>query len=578
LKKSWKQAASAVLIASLLWSAPGGAAAEAAQEQLTAPAEQPSKHQLTESLNVELKSAVVDKNNGSTRIALVIRMNNQGTKLTRVPEYELRVSTNEGVEYTLVPSELNARSIQPKDTEDLSYMLTLEPRDGLQLEEIRFVDIDIYVYPQLETVQLAMPVAAAAASGEAEMQGTGPITKWGEALRLPESPSISFTPVSLLNDFAADGAPTAVLKLLVHNEAKQMETVPEFVLEGWDAEQAFEGKRIEAVPPTLQPGEKTYLHYAIPVRMDTTLKELRLATVQKFVQKDLNGQPETISYSVKQGTILLPQAGRVLERMSMEYQNGTAIQFDPMNALIHPQLDVALVDLHLHENEGDGYQTSLAKFKLTNKSDRPLPVPLFQTELASSEGYSYAGIRQSSSVSQLMPGTSYVFTYSFAIPSSEKGDDLVLRLFDAKTAAPFKTTIAAIPVQVNPLSDSGLLDFYPFTVKVENYTVSPVLYMTPNITYTYYLKLGLDIKRKEQVVVDENFSKMKIELVDSLGKVLGAKYLKFIGVDRLVTGQQTIKFENLTTEQLDNSISVRIYEAMDTGSGEAKRFITELKP
>lgn len=63
---------------------------------------------------------------------------------------------------------------------------------------------------------------------------------------------------------------------------------------------------------------------------------------------------------------------------------------------------------------------------------------------------------------------------------------------------------------------------------------------TSPITYTYRLKLNLDIEREKKMIVDKDFSKMWMELIDPTGKLLSVKTLNFSGVNRLVSGMQFI--------------------------------------
>src|SRR5690606_15755162 len=99
----------------------------------------------------------------------------------------------------------------------------------------------------------------------------------------------------------------------------------------------------------------------------------------------------------------------------------------------------------------------------------------------------------------------------------------------------------------------------------------------PFISYSYKLILDLDIERVEDVVVDSGFSKLKIEIVDSFNKMLGSETIAFTGVDRLISGKQTILFNNIRTEQHQYPLTIHIYEVIDTPSGEASRLIETLQ-
>lgn len=87
----------------------------------------------------------------------------------------------------------------------------------------------------------------------------------------------------------------------------------------------------------------------------------------------------------------------------------------------------------------------------------------------------------------------------------------------------------------------------------------------------------MDLIRDPKVLVDGNFSKLKFELVDPAGSILGSKTFPFTGTDRLVNGKQTLTFNNLTTDQIQNNIIVNVYEVLSTPAGDVDRLIAELK-
>jgi hypothetical protein len=113
---------------------------------------------------------------------------------------------------------------------------------------------------------------------------------------------------------------------------------------------------------------------------------------------------------------------------------------------------------------------------------------------------------------------------------------------------------------------------------MKNWTLSQ-LTMTgaTGFSYKYKLILDMDVTRENEVVLDNNFSMLKFELVDALGKSLGSSSFPFTGTNRLVSGSQELTFSNLTQNQIQNNVSIKVYEAVTTPTGEVDRFITELK-
>lgn len=87
----------------------------------------------------------------------------------------------------------------------------------------------------------------------------------------------------------------------------------------------------------------------------------------------------------------------------------------------------------------------------------------------------------------------------------------------------------------------------------------------------------MDFTRDPEVIVDNNFSKLKFELVDGSGSSLGSSSFPFTGTNRLVSGTQSLSFNNLTQNQVQNNVSIRVYESVTTPNGDMDRFIAELK-
>lgn len=109
-----------------------------------------SRYQLTESLQVDVKSVLNEPTTEGTKIGAVVRYYNAGERLVGVPEYEVRVKTNEGLEYIMRPSQANARNIQPKETIELSYLNVVDRYDEFALNELSWSDVDEFVYPKVE--------------------------------------------------------------------------------------------------------------------------------------------------------------------------------------------------------------------------------------------------------------------------------------------------------------------------------------------------------------------------------------------------------------------------------------------
>jgi hypothetical protein len=261
------------------------------------------------------------------------------------------------------------------------------------------------------------------------------------------------------------------------------------------------------------------------------------------------------------------------------YTLGQAFTFYSGSKLIDPNLEVSVVELNGHTNADNGYQTVIAKFKFLNKSNETLALPSFDTSLTDTSGTSFPGTRQTTSLTQLIPDSAYVYSYSYMLPPTATGA-FKLSILDASNSTKVKLPIADYKVTVNqtgeddPNAISKLLSFYPYTVNIENWELSSVY---SSNAYTYKLKLGLDIQKVVDVIVDNTFATMEFELIDGRERVLGSTTQQLQGTGKLISGAQTITFTDIKSEQLDYPLTLRIYENITTSTGIAKRLMATFK-
>lgn len=262
------------------------------------------------------------------------------------------------------------------------------------------------------------------------------------------------------------------------------------------------------------------------------------------------------------------------------YELGQAMVFDSGSHLIDPDLEVSVVELNAHTNEDNGYQTVIAKFKLLNKSSETLDLPEFETSLTDSAGTTYPGSRQTTtSLQQLIPNSAYVYSYSYLLPPGATGT-FKLSILDASNSANIQVPIADYQVTVkqtgdeNPYELQKVLSVYPYDVKIGYWTMS---YTYNNDAYTYKLRMDLDIQKADEVIVDESFSTLEFELVDSANRVLTSSTQQFLGTNKLISGTQTITFDSVDSDQFVSPLTVRVYESIETASGTAKRLVATLK-
>ncbi|TDG00306.1 hypothetical protein [Paenibacillus piri] len=575
MKRSWIRNFTKVAIgAALLLSVKAPLIASA--EDVPAILKAADVYQLSTTIKAQVKSVLNEKAADGTRIGAVVRLFNSGTTVTRVPDYEVRMKTEGGVEYTLRPSTVNAAAIQPRETVELSYMIVVDRADDFSLRELSWADVDEFEYPRKESIVLTIPVSSLEWKGAQASADMTAARKWGEPFKIPVlSSALEYTPVNVIRQNTQQGLVNIVV-LLVENKGSMKETLPGFTISGKTDKKMYSGSRLGQDSVSLDPGEKQLVYYAIPTENNVDLTSLTVMTPELFAESIQTN----INYTVGRISIQLPaniNLSGVMEQPE-PYQTGKPIKFDPYNKLIRPEVNVSLVELHMHKAEGDGYKTVIAKYKLENRSENPLPVPGFTAELTGSDGHNYLGTRQSTAVQTLVPNLSYVISYSFNVPDSESGDRMIMKMMDSQSVAPYNVPIAVFQTSVQKEVDDQALPFYPFTVKLLDWSLgSSLLPSSSGLTYAYKLRLNLDIARLDNVVIDQNFSKMKVEIIDSQGRVLGAESTSFTGVSRLTSGWQTINFNSLRTEQFEYPLTVCLYESIDTPFGEAKRLVKTLK-
>ncbi|MFE5321184.1 hypothetical protein ACFQ88_20995 [Paenibacillus sp. NPDC056579] len=567
--KKWKQI-TAVLVLLVSLFIPSASLLAIAQESQT-PAQ---NYTLPNSIKAAVKSILNEQVPEGTRVGAIVRLYNEGTRLIRVPDSEVRAKTAEGIQYTLRPSADNAINIQPKETVELSYMIVVDRDDAFDITELSWVDVDEFVSPRVEKPLLTIPVSSIEWRGDlGTLTDPSATIAWGEPFTIPAvSSALEFKPVSLSEENTPQG-PKTILSLLAVNKGDKKKPIADVRINAKSDKKVFVGTKLEKETAVLDAGEQQYIHYALPAGSKDELKSLTVLIPETFMIDDKT----KIEYTIGQLNVLLPGNGSAggSAAPADAYQWNEPIRFDKLNQIIQPEVSVALVGLHMHESVGGGFKAAVAKFKLQNRSDKPMPIPQFQAQLTSTGGNKYTGIRQTTVAETLVPNISYVMYYSFIVPSTENGDQLTMDILDGQTVAPYAIPIARFKTQIQPEKADGALAFYPFTVKVNSWKVD--VYMgsaKESLPYSYKLKLDLDIRLEDEAVVDKSFPKMKVVIVDGEGKIIGSKTLPFTGENQLVNGLQTIHMDSVLFEF---SQTLRLYETIDTPFGQADRLIATLQ-
>lgn len=570
-RKRWKTALLTIALSASLLSSALPISAEAALSPSAGSSGSGPLYLLTSGVRAELKTVALNKTASGTQIAAVVRLQNDGTARSRVPDFELRAASADGIDYGLAASSANVRSLMGKESADLTYLVTVDRQDEIGLTGLKFVEVDEYAYPKRETTLLEIPMPRVWNSAKSGFDRPSDPMAWGVPFQILGSGSrVVYTPVGY-REHNGPGEHIYVVTLLAENKGGNGETVESFRLDGKVADKMYAGRRIEKDPVTLAAGEKRYVHYAIPTGSGIVPDSLMLMTTGTFA----GAGPEAVAFEAGALEIAVP-AGRTEPVYTVgTYETGAPIAFDPLNRIIGADTEVSLVELHMHENEGAGFKSVVAKFKLHNKSGTTAALPAFGAEIVGTEGSSYAGSRQAQTSAVMMPNLSYVVSYSFMVPASEKGERLAIRLLDNESAAPYGSTIASLRAKVQEQSEDAVMSFYPFNVKLNYWTVSGMYNAAAG--YSYRMKLDLDVETIGNVVADANFSKLRIELTDTLGRVIGSQSIPFTGTNKLISGEQTIAFSNLYTDHYQYPLVIKLYETIDTPNGEANRLVRTLK-
>ncbi|MEW9701320.1 S-layer homology domain-containing protein [Paenibacillus sp. SI8] len=553
----------------------------------TIPAEDLTTYTLIGNTQAQIKGVLQEKTIDGWRVGAVIKLNNTSGSTVRIPDYELRVKAADGTVYTLQPSASNVRSILPQSDVTLSYMADISVKTDIQLKDLLWVDVDQKVYPKLETLLADAPIESIVWKGkDAVVKDSALLGNWGATFSAPGVTSaLKYAATDLSTQFTGQ-SPTYIVQVKVVNTGSYTETVPDFTLSGKAEGQSFIGKRVEEGAISLNAGEQKYIHFAITTDVDTKLNAFYVLSPASYLKQ---GQTTPISFYTGRIGFHLPAnggAGTNTGTSGGAYTYGTPMVFKQSNEFVNPSLAVSLQELHVTQNEETGNKTGLAKFSIINKGDKPIPVPAIDTELSGKDGYTYSGVRQTVSNQSIAPGSGVVVSYGYTIPASDQSDAYQLNVQGVLSGSAqgqsagttYKTTIASYNVNVQPADDHNSISLYPFNLNLKSWTLSQLTMMgSTGFAYTYKLNLDMDVVRNSEVEIDNNFSKLKFELVDATGKSLGSESFSFSGANRLVSGNQVLSFPNLTQSQIQSNVSIKVYEAVNTPSGEVDRFITDLK-
>ncbi|WP_284641746.1 hypothetical protein [Paenibacillus silviterrae] len=571
MRNSWYRNVTAALVAgSLLVAAVHPMNAVLGENAAVA---QGASFQLTETVVAEVKSVVNERTADGMRLGAVVKLSNQGKQLTRVPDYEVRLRSKDGVEYILQPSTLNPTAIQPLESVELQYMMMVETTSLISLDYLAWVDSDWDVYPKVEKEKLRIPIETKVWTGLSESnRGEASAYPWGKPFALPElADGLLFTPIGSYRQVGTQG-PVTIISLLVENTGSQEVTLPKLLLDGRAGSKVYKGARAGKTPERLAPQGKQYLYFAIPAEGNVELESAAVLTENTFQ----SGAQKTITYQVGWLTLQLPKAESTAAWFGRlpSYGLNQPIFLDLMHSLIHPNVEMSLVEMHLLEERGKNYKAVNAKLKLTNKGDSPLPLPSFRAELVNTQGLSYTGNRVGTTAETLLPQFGYIMNYTFVIPAEETGENLALRILDTKAVEPYSLPVGGFRAKVQQGGLNEDFDLYPFRIRLKDYYLQST-FNTGVFTLTMKAKLNLELEQEERVLADQGLSHLKLELTDATGKIIGSGSLPLTGENRIRNGENIIKLGEI--DHSSSGLTLHIYEAVETPFGEALRLLRVLK-
>lgn len=530
-----------------------------------------SNNNLTATIQTAIKGVSVDSNpNGSNRIAATVRLYNNGSGKVRVPDYELRAQTKEGLQYRLVASSENVKTLEPKEVAELVYVSEFDSKTSPHVSGLSFVKVDEFSYPKIETDLLYIPLGSEVWYGTDSASSSLNTLPWNQTFTIPGINSqLRYTPVGYSMQHTDKGV-TALITLLAENPEIGSATIPDFRIDTLVGKKKYTGKRTEEARIELAVGEKKFIHFAISMENGSIPTNLLVMTTENFSSANA-----TVKTAIDMGrlAIAIPSAEQANVTMG-SYSIGNPIAIDPLYGIVD-HTEISLMEMHMQQNPGESSKTAIAKFLFVNKNSKPIPIPIFETELTSNSGATYSGNRQTNAAATLNPGLGYIVSYSFNLPVSEDSSGLVLTLLDTKTAASYKIAAASVLAPVQKATEGNTLVLYPFDVEITDYSVG-TNYVASNLAYSYKLKISLDIKKKDNIEINSDFSKLRFEVVDTLGRVLATADQVLTGDKKLVTGTQTIVTSDIKSEQFEFPIKTNVYELIDTTNGQAKRLIKTL--
>ncbi|MCE5169187.1 hypothetical protein LQV63_07680 [Paenibacillus profundus] len=541
-------------------------------------------------LQIELADVINSDTTEGRQVAAVIKLKNESGKRLRLPDYELFVQMDNKAEYAMEPSSNNARVLSPGEMAEWRWMSHVMAEETAAPVRFIWKEINREVYPKKETAIATMNMPQQAWENDyTPITDPESIKEWGQPFQLSalsDTSMLIYTPISIVK---SSGKPEQaaergkeklesihVVTFRVENRNSIRESVPDFKLIAWSNNELYYSKKLGKVPESLLPGEGATLRFAVETGPRAELTGLQLMTPESFQPPGAADATQAVTYQV--GRLFINITKQASAQVTpTDYKLREPMKFGAGVDLFPEGLKVSIEEETTLENKEAGFKALLLRFKLENKSGSSVVLPSFHAELENKDGARFGGERIGSKTDKkaLIPNAAVVESHLFVLPDGDKGQELLLHIVDSREEKEYPFVVDTFRFKTSPDYTGDLLfDMYPFRLKIDDWEGKWLRDGNSIMESTSYaLKLKLNIDRAQQVMADPSLSKIRLEMTDHGGRVLGTKLFSLVEEPRLAEGEQNIIFQNIDMVSVRYPVIVNFYEVLDTPYGPVKRFL-----
>ncbi|MEW9105917.1 hypothetical protein [Paenibacillus sp.] len=543
-------------------------------------------------VKIELTDVINSVTDKGKQVATTMKVKNESGKRLRMPDYELYVQMDNKKEYAMIASESNVRVLSQGEVAELRWMSNVVADADDTATPVRFIwkEVNREVYPKKETIVTVMDVQQPAWENDySPITDPSMIKEWGQPFQLQslsKSSMLTYTPISIMK---SSGKPAQaaerfkekletvhVVTFRVVNRNNIRENVPDIKLTAWSNNDLYQSKKLGKAPESLMPGESATLRYAVETGPNTVLTGLKLLTSESFLPPGSTDPTKAATYQVGRLFITIPNQG-TSKVVPTDYRLRDQLSFSDASELFPVGLNVSMEEETLLENKEAGFKALLLRFKFENKSSSSVTIPSYEFEVEDKNGSRFGGERLGTKVDKksLLPNAAVVESHMFVLPDVGKEPEFLLHVIDNREEKDYPFIVDTFRFKTSYDTTGDLLfDMYPFQLKINDWEGKWLRGGSETSGSTAYaLRLKLNIIRAKQVMTDPSLSKIKLELTDHSGRMLGSKLFSLVEEPLLREGEQNIIFENIDMIGVKYPVMVSFYEMLDTPYGPVKRFL-----